>query len=206
MQLNEAVIRLNPADPVGVAKIDLAEGMNLEQEEYRLVVRQVVPNGHKIALRAVSAGEVVRKYGQVIGVARCDIQPGEHVHTHNLGMASFERKTAFGSEARPASPLPAGEGRTFRGYLRRDGRAGTRNHVAVISTVNCSAHGAGDRPVFYTRKAGGVSERGWCDGFHPSVRLRGGYRWHKLPAITAHAGRDCHAPKRGRGCAGGAGL
>ncbi len=150
MQLNEAVIRLNPADPVGVAKIDLAEGMDLEQGEGRLLIRQAIPNGHKIALRAVSAGEVVRKYGQVIGVARCDIQPGEHVHTHNLGMASFERKTAFGSEARPASSLPAGERRTFRGYLRRDGRAGTRNYVAVISTVNCSAHAARAIAQYFT--------------------------------------------------------
>ena len=49
----------------------------------------------------------------------------------------FERDYAHATE-RPAIP-PRGEPRTFRGFLRPDGRVGTRNYVAVVSTVNCSA-------------------------------------------------------------------
>ena len=56
---------------------------------------------------------------------------------HNLKADLFERDYAFASE-RPETPRPD-RPRTFRGYLRPDGRVGTRNYIAVVSTVNCSA-------------------------------------------------------------------
>ena len=62
---------------------------------------------------------------------------GSLVHVHNLKADLFERDYAFATE----TPAPAAgrQPRTFRGYLRPDGRVGTRNYIAVISTVNCSA-------------------------------------------------------------------
>jgi len=47
-------------------------------------LRQDLPFGHKVALRALQAGEPVRKYGQAIGVADKAIAVGDHVHVHNL--------------------------------------------------------------------------------------------------------------------------
>ena len=156
--LREMALRLHPRDHVAIAKTDLPEGTTLEIDEHlhtptphsptstlphphtQIVVRQPIPNGHKVALREVAAGEPVRRYGQVIGFARQTILPGEHVHTHNLGMQDFAREYAFGADVRPVTPVPEEDRGTFLGYRRAEGRAGTRNYVAVISTVNCSAH------------------------------------------------------------------
>ncbi len=73
----------------------------------------------------------------MIGFASRDIAAGSHVHVHNLRADSFQRDYAFASE-RPPVPAPQ-RPRTFQGFLRPDGRVGTRNYIAVISTVNCSA-------------------------------------------------------------------
>jgi altronate hydrolase len=99
-----------------------------------------VPSGHKVALQRIEAGEPVRRYGQVIGLAGQPILPGEHVHVHNLGLGDFYRLGAPLQEIRPQHLGPDAERRSFLGYCRADGRVGTRNYIAVISTVNCSAH------------------------------------------------------------------
>jgi altronate hydrolase len=76
----------------------------------------------------------------VIGFATCDIAPGEHVHTHNLAAPIYDREYEIGVDARPVDRVPPGKRRTFMGYPRPNGRSGTRNVIAVISNVNCSAH------------------------------------------------------------------
>jgi altronate hydrolase len=96
-----------------------------------------VPRGHKVALRELGAGDRVLKYGQVIGRATRPIRRGEHVHTHNLGMDTVEHDYEFGT-ARVTIP-PATEARTFQGYVRSDGRVGTRNYIGIVTSVNCSA-------------------------------------------------------------------
>jgi arabinonate dehydratase len=145
--LSDVAVHLHPQDDIAVAQVDLVPGAALAVGPARgfpdcLVVRQPVPSGHKVALRDVAAGQPVRRYGQVIGLARRPIQAGDHVHTHNLGVEELGRDPAFGVDARPVRTLPEGERRTFLGYRRADGRVGARNYVAVRSTVNCSAHAA----------------------------------------------------------------
>ncbi len=94
---------------------------------------------HKISLHHMPRHSEVRKYGQVIGFATQDILPGSHVHDHNLEIRPFDRNpvkeglTARSSWGRHV-PMPS-----FQGYLRPDGRVGTRNYLALISSVNCSA-------------------------------------------------------------------
>jgi altronate hydrolase len=80
----------------------------------------------------------VHKYGQSIGRATADIAPGDHVHTHNVGMDDTARAYEFGTGRRP---LPASRDteRTFLGYHRADGRVGTRNYIGILTSVNCSA-------------------------------------------------------------------
>lgn len=90
-----------------------------------------------MAIRRLAAGDAVRKYGQVIGFASRNIEPGEWVHTHNLDCGKLDLKCEF-STAVPEPPAPL-TGRTFQGYRRADGRVATRNYIGVISTVNCSA-------------------------------------------------------------------
>lgn len=134
LALADAVLVLRPDDDVGVATRDLQSGTVLGS----VVVTQSVPRGHKLAVRAVPRGAPVHKYGQSIGRATRDIAVGDHVHSHNLGMDDDERAYEFGT-ARVTLPVPEGPERTFDGYLRSDGRWGTRNYVGIVTSVNCSA-------------------------------------------------------------------
>jgi altronate hydrolase len=140
--LQAVAVRLHALDDVAIAKVELQAGQILlagEGVEMDIPVRQRIPSGHKVALRRIEAGEAVHRYGQVIGLASQAIRPGEHVHIHNLGTGDFAREPAATDVERVAL-VPEDERRTFQGYKRRDGRVGTRNIIAVISTVNCSAH------------------------------------------------------------------
>mgnify|MGYP001285167742 CR=1 FL=1 len=134
-------IRLHPADNVVVAGVDLLPGTVLPGTE--VAVRATVPAGHKVAVQPIAVGEPVRKYNQVIGFATAAIEPGDHVHVHNLGMGdSFERDYAFGADAHPTAFVPEAERATFQGIVRADGRVATRNYIGVLTTVNCSATAA----------------------------------------------------------------
>jgi altronate dehydratase len=141
MYLRDVAMRLHARDNVAVARIDLQPGLVFAQASgTHLSLRQSIPAGHKLALEPIPAGGTIRRYGQVIGRATRAIRPGEHVHVHNVALHELERHDAFGVDAHPVEPLPESERRTFLGYRRPDGRVGTRNYVAVLSTVNCSAH------------------------------------------------------------------
>ncbi|HEX7891494.1 MAG TPA: altronate dehydratase family protein [Ramlibacter sp.] len=131
------LIRLHPDDNVLVAKAPLALGQALP--EFDVKVRAQVPAGHKIAARRIAEGEPVRKYNAVIGVAARDIEPGDYVHSHNLKLVDFDRDPGFGLDVKPVQYLPEAERATFMGYVREDGRVGTRNFIGILSSVNCSA-------------------------------------------------------------------
>ncbi len=133
------VIVLNEGDDVVVARVPLAEGQVVRVGSHDVRVREAVPQGHKLAARPVEKSAEVRKYGQVIGCASRAIEPGDWVHTHNLHAGENTLTYEFGTDVRPAAPVPVGEERTFSGYRRPDGRCGTRNYVAIAATVNCSA-------------------------------------------------------------------
>ena len=129
-------ILLNPKDNVTVAREALDAGVALGAG---IATLDAVPSGHKVAIRAIAAGEPVLKYGQVIGIASRDIRPGEHVHLQNLAMQESNAAHDFAADARETPLLPEAERRTFEGYLRPDGQVGTRNYIGIISSVNCSA-------------------------------------------------------------------
>nr|MBC8176511.1 altronate dehydratase [Candidatus Desulfacyla euxinica] len=132
-----ATLTLNQEDNVSVALIDLAPGDTIGNE---VVVRgNSVPAGHKVATRRINTEEPVKKYGQIIGFASTAIEPGDHVHTHNLKMADFSRDHAIGVDARPVRMMPEEDRASFQGIVRNDGRVGTRNYIGVLPTVNCSA-------------------------------------------------------------------
>ena len=138
------VIILHPQDDIAIAKGDLPAGtgvtVNSADGSSPFRTCQSIPSGHKVARHEIAAGAEVRRYGQVIGFAIRLIQQGEHVHTHNLSARGFDREYVFGVDAQAVDLVPKAERRTFLGYKRPDGRVGTRNYVALLSTVNCSAH------------------------------------------------------------------
>ncbi len=135
----EQALLLHPSDDVIVAKADLDAGVVVRASSVEVVLRQAVKVGHKIARRALSVGSPVRRYGQVIGFATTDIEPGDHVHLHNLGLMLGDQQYEVGVDVRPVDLYPPSHMRHFDGFRRPNGRVGTRNYVAVLSTVNCSA-------------------------------------------------------------------
>jgi altronate hydrolase len=132
-----AVIRLHSSDLVGVALCDLRSESQLTVDGMTFRVAEPVPLGHKIALAPIAAGTRIRKYGHIIGVTTKPVASGQWVHNHNLVNDDLDLDYAPASEV-PAPPEPL-EGRVFQGYRRLGGRVGTRNYLAVISMVNCSA-------------------------------------------------------------------
>jgi altronate hydrolase len=136
-----AVIHLNPADNIAIARVALSPGQELRVQERSIIVQDSVPAGHKIAVRAIAAGANILRYGQRIGHARIDIDPGRHVHSHNLAFEELSLAYEF-----PASELSLPEvpqdAPAFLGYRREDGRVGTRNYIAVVAASNCAAHTA----------------------------------------------------------------
>src|SRR5204863_5765121 len=121
------------------ARRPITAGQPLQNGAAPSEARQDIPQGHKIALHRVERGGPVRRYGQIIGFASADIEAGDHVHSHNLAVKDFGREYEFGTDVRTFAPVAPEEARAFPGFLRSDGRVGTRNYVAIISSVNCSA-------------------------------------------------------------------
>ncbi len=130
-------IRLHDNDNVLIARTDLAIGTKIEREG--LTLKSQVPAGNKIAARAIKKGEPILKYNVVIGFAAADISPGTFVHSHNMEFREFDRDYAHATEYKPVEMLPESERASFMGIVRENGQVGTRNYVAVLSTVNCSA-------------------------------------------------------------------
>jgi altronate hydrolase len=93
-------IRLHPQDDVLIARSQLVGGTQAEN----VVIKGLIPPGHKVATRDIAQGEPVRRYNQIIGFASKPIAAGEHVHTHNLEMGQFERDYAFGADIKPEAP------------------------------------------------------------------------------------------------------
>lgn len=137
MSDTQSLLVLSPGDDVAVARGDIAEGQRLHADGVALIARQPIPSGHKIALRAVLAGQRVLKYGQTIGQATQSIEPGDYVHVHNLDMPTTSAEHHVQNIYQPT--LLSSEPATFQGFVREDGRVGTRNYIGVISSVNCSA-------------------------------------------------------------------
>ncbi|MDA8298216.1 MAG: UxaA family hydrolase [Actinomycetota bacterium] len=89
-------LRLDPQDNVAVVIEALAPGDEVVLEPARVVAREAIGFGHKIALAPIPAGTPVRKYGEVIGIATADIAAGAHVHVHNVVSARLPGVQAAG--------------------------------------------------------------------------------------------------------------
>lgn len=129
------IIKINQGDNVAVALRPIAKGETLDIAGTPVTALEDIPQGHKIALKPVKAGEEVIKYGFRIGYAKEDIQTGQWIHVHNV-------KTALGDllsyEYEPTgSDLTESEHATFDGFRRTNGKVGVRNEIWIIPTVGC---------------------------------------------------------------------
>ena len=209
LPLAGSCLRLHPDDDVALARTALAAGTLLSDGTVTLALADDVPAGHKLAVRPVRVGDPVRKYGQVIGLASRAIAAGEHVHAHNLAFAHVDRGSEIGVEARPTEYVREDRRLTFEGYRRADGRVGTRNYIAVLTTVNCSATAAKaiarrvessgllarfpgvDGVVALTHTQGCATAGAGDEGFETLRRTLTGYARHPNVAAVLVLGLGC---------------
>ena len=88
IELKQKAVVLNPEDNVATALASLKSGDTLELEVggglWTIKLVADIPFGHKFCLSKMGSGSPVIKYGEVIGVATADIEPGDYVHIHNV--------------------------------------------------------------------------------------------------------------------------
>ena len=197
-------VRLDPADNVVTATRALQAGHQVEG----VTTTGLIPSGHKIATKRIAKGEQVRKYAQFIGLAHEDIAPGDHVHTHNLDFRATEVAYEFGTDLRPVEMVAEAKRDTFMGYRRANGKVGTRNYIAIVTSVNCSATAARriadafgpeelaaypnvDGVVAFVHGTGyGMAGQG-SEGFEALQRVMWGYARHPNHAGVLMVGLGC---------------
>lgn len=167
---NKNLLVLNSNDNVAVALQKFNKGVDLKAMCFS--TRDLIPSGHKIALKKMLPGDAIVKYGQVIGVATKYIQPGEHVHVHNMDMAEYERSRIHGKLAQETNLVPTFERSVFEGYRRKSGKVGTRNYVGIVTSVNCSASAA-KHLVREAEKSGLLEQYPNVDGIVPIIHGAG---------------------------------
>jgi altronate hydrolase len=132
---NPRFIRLSADDNIVVAIDQIPQGGVAAGR----AARERIPRGHKMAIAPIWQNEPVRKFGQIIGFAKVDIAPGDWVHEHNVTLHDFARDYRFAEAAKNDEILPPELRATFDGYVRPNGKTGTRNYIGILTSVNCSA-------------------------------------------------------------------
>jgi galactarate dehydratase len=136
--LQPRVLRMHPADNVAIVVNDggLPAGTVLDSG---LVLRDKVPQGHKVALVDLAQGQAVMRYNVPVGFARQNIPAGSWVHERLLDIPPARELQGLPmATVKPAPQAPL-EGFCFEGYVNADGSVGTRNLLALTTTVQCVA-------------------------------------------------------------------
>jgi altronate hydrolase len=134
------LIHIHPDDNVAVALREISEGEVLTVDGIRVQALRAIPRGHKIALSDIPKDQPVIKYGNPIAIASLDIKKGDWVHTENAHTGlSEEEDYRYDHKVYPLPEYTDDEKKslTFRGFLRKDGRAGIRNEIWIIPIVGC---------------------------------------------------------------------
>jgi altronate hydrolase len=158
-------IVINKKDTVAVAVGALKKGETIEIAGKEIQIQDDISVPHKIALKNIKKGEVIRRYGYPIGFASKDIEIGDHVHIHNMKSALTDALAyEYLPQRAPAvRPLVTRE-LTFNGYHRPDGDVGIRNYIFIIPTVFC-VNGPINKLATLAEKEMPVSDN--FDGFIP---------------------------------------
>ncbi|MBU3893562.1 galactarate dehydratase [Serratia rhizosphaerae] len=98
-----------------------------------------VPQGHKVALNHIAAGEAIIRYGETIGYAQRDILRGSWIDESLVTLPEAPALDSLPLANRVPPPLPPLEGYTFEGYRNADGSVGTKNLLGITTSVHCVA-------------------------------------------------------------------
>ncbi len=133
--MKKKTILIKPLDNVAVACEAIRAGESVAARGSEIQSKSDIALGHKIAIRPISEGKAVVKYGYPIGFAVSDITIGEHVHVHNIKTGlEGELEYAYEPDLTPPESRPSG---SFRGFRRENGKVGIRNELWIIPTVGC---------------------------------------------------------------------
>ena len=134
---------MHPADNVAIVVtaggLKLGDRVRKGLSQDSLVLLNAVPQGHKVALSAIAAGQAVIRYNVKIGNAKVDIPAGSWVHERLLDIPAARDFQNLPMATAPQAPIEPLTGFTFEGYRNSDGSVGTRNILAVTTTVQCVA-------------------------------------------------------------------
>ncbi|MDW3224101.1 MAG: altronate dehydratase family protein [Paracoccaceae bacterium] len=196
-------VRLDPIDNVVTATRALEVGVAVENT----TTQALIPSGHKIATSDIAQGEPIRKYAQIIGYAATGIAAGDHVHTQNVEFRNTEAAYDYSTDLRPVVPVTEADRDTFMGYRRENGQVGTRNYIAIVTSVNCSATAARMIANHFTPEilaeypnvdgvaafvhGTGCGMAGDGDGFEALQRVMWGYARHPNHAGVLMVGLGC---------------
>ena len=129
-------IRINAADNVAVALQDADAGTRVDVDGVDLHTACNITAGHKIALQDIEEGENVVKYGFPIGHLLSPVKKGDLID-HTVLKTNLEGLLEYKYEPQLTEIPSAAEQAFFKGYRRKDGRAGIRNELWIIPTVGC---------------------------------------------------------------------
>jgi galactarate dehydratase len=138
MEQTPLYIRVHPNDNVAIVVNDggLGEGAVFPDG---LALRERVPQGHKVALADFAEGDEVIRYNVVIGYALKALPKGSWINEHVIRMPSPPGLEDLPIATIKAPEMPPLEGFTFEGYRNADGSVGSRNILAITTTVQCVA-------------------------------------------------------------------
>ena len=126
-----------------ISKDKLLTGLNIKLKSDALP-------GQKITKHKIFKDEPVIKYGTTIGFADSDLEEGQVLTNKNVLFKEFEREHNFCSKYTPTQFI--NEKKTFKGFKRKNGKVGTRNFIAIVSTVNCSATVVHEIASYFTKE------------------------------------------------------
>ena len=132
----QSIIEINPKDTVVVCLRPMHKGERIEVDGKAIEVRQDIPAGHKLLIRDTTQGENIIKYGYPIGHARINLMAGDWVNENNLKTNLSGTLDYAYQPVHEKLDIPL-EKRTFMGYQRANGEAGTRNEIWIVPTVGC---------------------------------------------------------------------
>lgn len=140
----QEAIKIHEMDNVAVALVDLKAGQPVETGSETILIKEVIPAGHKFSLTELKPGMEVIKYGYAIGTVTEPVGTGQWIHTHNIrtglgAVLEYQYQPAVKSDSKTVTYVRTDTytGDYFDGYRREDGSAGIRNEIFIIPTVGC---------------------------------------------------------------------
>ena len=143
-------ILLNNQDNIIIALDNMKARQYLK--DFDLTIDSPILSGQKIARVDIKKDLPIYKYGTIIGFADSNIVKGQVLNNNNVVFKEFNREHKYCTKYQPTRFVNASSERSFLGFERDDGRVGTRNFIAVVSTVNCSATVVHEIAAHFTTK------------------------------------------------------